>query len=225
MYVFLGYPTDIKAYKLYDVHTKQIFFSRDIVFHDKIFPFFSVKLNEPHANPFSTLVLPSPHLSNSHIPPSPTMSPSTANSPSTPVPDSTTIPPINPQHNADPSILPTRISNWPTQPPSYLRDYHCNLLSHSPTHSKHTLYLLSQVLPYDTLSPDHKHFALTVSSQFEPRFYHEAVPFPEWHSAMQSELAAPESNKTWTVVPLPPGKHSVGCLSLYKIKCHSNRSV
>lgn len=230
MSVFLGYPAGMKAYKLYDIHTKQISFSRDVVFHEKIFPFSSTKLTEPHEDPFSTLVLPSPHLFNSHIPSQSTISTSHANPPSTSVPDHTTISPSltfpnNSQPTTNPPTLPARRSTRSIQPPSYLRDYHCNLLSLSSTTSNHTKYPLSQVLSYDTLSPDYRHFVLNVSSQFEPCFYHEAVSSPEWCSAMQSELAALESNNTWTVVPLPHGKHSVGCRWLYKIKYNPNGSI
>lgn len=42
---------------------------------------------------------------------------------------------------------------------------------------------------------------------------------------MQSELATLEFNKTWIVVPLPPGKHSIGCRWLYKIKYHLDGSI
>lgn len=41
---------------------------------------------------------------------------------------------------------------------------------------------------------------------------------------MQSELAAMESNNAWTVVPLPPNKHTVGCRWVYKIKYNSDGS-
>jgi len=37
--VFLGCPYGQKAYKLLDLHTKHIFTSRDVKFHERIFPF------------------------------------------------------------------------------------------------------------------------------------------------------------------------------------------
>ena len=39
MCVFLGYPTGIKGYKLYDIQARQCFVSKDVVFHKEIFPF------------------------------------------------------------------------------------------------------------------------------------------------------------------------------------------
>ena len=39
--IFLGYPFNIKGYKLFDLQSHSIFISRDIIFHEKIFPFAS----------------------------------------------------------------------------------------------------------------------------------------------------------------------------------------
>ena len=39
--VFLGYPCNIKGYKLYDLDTDAIFVSRDVVFHEFVFPYVS----------------------------------------------------------------------------------------------------------------------------------------------------------------------------------------
>jgi hypothetical protein len=36
---FLGYPTGVKGYKLLDLATHKIFISRDVIFHENIFPF------------------------------------------------------------------------------------------------------------------------------------------------------------------------------------------
>jgi hypothetical protein len=37
--VFMGYPYAIKGYKLYNLHTKSVFISRHVIFHEHIFPF------------------------------------------------------------------------------------------------------------------------------------------------------------------------------------------
>ena len=50
--VFIGYPNGMKAYRLYDIQTKQIFISRDVVFHEDIFPFHSVTSTDPRQDPF-----------------------------------------------------------------------------------------------------------------------------------------------------------------------------
>ena len=40
--IFLGYPAGQKAYKLYDLDKHQIFTSRDVVFHEDVFPYKSI---------------------------------------------------------------------------------------------------------------------------------------------------------------------------------------
>ena len=39
--MFLGYPFNIKGYKLFDLQSHSIFNSRDVIFHEKVFPFAS----------------------------------------------------------------------------------------------------------------------------------------------------------------------------------------
>lgn len=40
--VFVGYPQGVKGYRLYNLHTKKFYISRDIIFHESIFPFQSL---------------------------------------------------------------------------------------------------------------------------------------------------------------------------------------
>lgn len=64
---------------------------------------------------------------------------------------------------------------------------------------------------------------MSVSSHFEPQSY-QAAPFQHWREAMDTELHAMESNHIWAIIPLPPGKHSIGCKWLYKIKYKADGS-
>ena len=55
--VFLGYPYGVKGYKLFNLETKSIFLSRDVVFHEHIFPFHSMDFhlnNTSNSLPLST---------------------------------------------------------------------------------------------------------------------------------------------------------------------------
>ena len=55
--VFLGYPFGVKGYKLLNLFTKRIFISKDVIFHETIFPFVSDPYSSSsHSN------IPLPHL-------------------------------------------------------------------------------------------------------------------------------------------------------------------
>lgn len=42
---------------------------------------------------------------------------------------------------------------------------------------------------------------------------------------MPIELKAMETNRTWSVVSLPKGKHSIGCKWVYKVKHKADGSI
>jgi hypothetical protein len=63
--IFLGYPYNIKGYKLYDLHINIVFVSRDVIFHEAIFSF---ALKNPISSTDSVLPLPLPlHESVAHF--------------------------------------------------------------------------------------------------------------------------------------------------------------
>lgn len=117
--------------------------------------------------------------------------------------------------------IAVRKSKRPSKSPSYLKDYHCDLV-HTVTTSPHHL---SQVLSYDNLNPTYKAFTLAISSIFELVFYHEYVKHKEWRAAMSEEFKALKDNQTWSIVPLPKGKKAIGCRWQYKNKFHSDGTL
>ncbi|TYK18103.1 Cysteine-rich RLK (receptor-like protein kinase) 8 [Cucumis melo var. makuwa] len=113
-----------------------------------------------------------------------------------------------------------------TKPPSYLQAYHCSLLTtQSPPTQKSTKYPMNQYLSYQALFPTYKYSILQTSTKKEQSFYHEAVVSQEWCEAMKAELEAMETNQTWSIVPLPKGKNSIGCRWVYKIKHKADGSI
>ena len=207
--VFLGYPNGMKAYRLYDIHTKHIFVSRDVIFHEEVFPFRSVTDIASLIDPFLDLVLPNPSLDISHTSSTPTSSQH----------------PLPPDPSESSQSIPLRRSSRVHKPPSYLRDFNCHLASFSSFPSDNSTYPLSQFLSYHSLFSNHKQFLFTVSSSYEPQYYHQVDHFPQWREAIKAELDALESTNTWSVVPLPQGKHPIGCRWIYKIKYRSDGSV
>ncbi|KAI5415180.1 hypothetical protein KIW84_040580 [Lathyrus oleraceus] len=111
---------------------------------------------------------------------------------------------ILPQSSAENNTLPLRQSSRTSQPPNYLKDYHCY---YSTSHnSPQVKYPLSSVLTYDQCSSSYKHFCLSISYNFEPRTFTQAIKHDCWKQAMDVELQALAENQTWNVVELPSGK-------------------
>lgn len=111
-----------------------------------------------------------------------------------------------------------RKSSRPSNPPSYLKDFHCNLTSSTPTHLAHTPYPLSSVLSYSRLSPSHLHYTLFISATDDPTTYRQAIKHSHWVQAMQHELSAFHLNNTWTLVDLPQDKTPICCKWVYRTK-------
>ena len=58
--IFMGYPIDYKGYRLLNLETREFFISRDVVFHEDIFPFAVGLNNTTTSNLAMSLVLPIP---------------------------------------------------------------------------------------------------------------------------------------------------------------------
>lgn len=66
---------------------------------------------------------------------------------------------------------------------------------------------------------------LNVCNHSEPSSYEEASIVPAWQAAMTQELEVLHANHTWDIVPLPPGKKSIGYWWVYKIKHKADGSI
>jgi len=233
--IFLGYPSHIKAYKLYDLHQHTVFVSRNVIFHKAIFPF---ALKHPISSTDFILPLPLPL----HESVAPFIDPMTSISsffqPVPPSPSNSGL--LSPHLHSDlapllasPSKIipqPCRRSSRIKHKPGYLHDYHCHIatssLAPAPSSSASGIpYTLSSVLSYSHLSPAQKCFSLSVSALTEPTSYTQALQCKEWCEAMDTEIKALELNNTRTVVDLPASKHTIGCKWVYKVKLKSDGTL
>ncbi|CAL8115735.1 unnamed protein product [Prunus armeniaca] len=246
--IFVGYPSGQKAYRLFDLKTHQFFSSRDVVFHEHIFPFSDIshdtKLELPPAPVLPSIPITQdthslePNQSNPSFE-QPIVDPHTQPL-SSPVPSNSS--PITILH--DSSSLPTPNSpSTPTPPPQELRrgmlskipnvrlrDYDCSQgttpkpnstsSSRSGTH-----YPLSKYLSSSHLSPSHRTFIHNITTCVEPTSFAQANLDPKWREAMKVELQALAHNQTWTLTPLPPGKRAIGSKWVYKIKHKSDGTI
>ena len=131
--VFIGYPQGVKGYKLYDINEKQFFISRNVVFHETIFPFHKLNHDTDQIDPFSQLVLPnSDVLHDSSLFDYPTVSSTDsisqeeqldASTVSDTIDHDSTIPMDIPVQE-DTHIVPRR-STRPTRTPAHLKDFEC----------------------------------------------------------------------------------------------------
>ena len=193
-----------------DLAYKTCFFSRDVIFKEIFFPFRSWFSNIiPPPSPVNDSMFPSHPCAfdqSSHLTsvtgPLPTVSdefsptfnicdtvvllsefPNLVHS-DTSLPDTSlpSVPPPKPPivENA----IPLRHSSRVHKPPTYLRDYHCNLVStsilasasllsssNSNASSFGILYPLSSNLSYDKLSTTHKAFSIALTINKEPESY------------------------------------------------------
>ena len=204
--IFLGYQQGVKGYKLYDLRTKTYFLSRDVVLKESVFPFkswISKYVTTPSSfhsifPPQTSIPDQSSNIPNASTEFSPPITLSDIIVPLDDFPD--LVHPTDVSNQVDsidlistespifetqvPTIVPVRQSSRIHRPPTYLRDYHCNLvvapmlalaaltpLDDSIASSSGILYPLSSTLSYTKLSPTHKDFSITLTVHKEPDTY------------------------------------------------------
>ncbi|XP_074305023.1 uncharacterized protein LOC141639955, partial [Silene latifolia] len=207
--VLLGYPYGKKAYTLLDLNTKNIFHSRDVKFHEDVFPFHTEDLSKY----FPTSTLPCPP--EQHLDPiffhHETTEQSLTDDQNTPQTEKTLnkVPQTEPQQELPQPELPLKTSSRTHKLPSHLKDYELNLLSsledyHFSGYASGTHWgNMVQFKELPNGAKDHIHHILSYT---EPTSYNEAATDPQWVQAMQTELDALQSNNTWVITDLPKGK-------------------
>jgi hypothetical protein len=65
---------------------------------------------------------------------------------------------------------------------------------------------------------NYEYSGLCLLAAEEPRSVEEAMTEQCWREAMESEMQAIESNRTWDVSPLPPKHKAIGLKWVFKVK-------
>ncbi|XP_021748580.1 uncharacterized protein LOC110714381 [Chenopodium quinoa] len=78
-------------------------------------------------------------------------------------------------------------------------------------------YPIAHYVSCDKFSAKHQNFVAAITAGKEPRSFKEAMCDEDWKQAMREEMNVLESNGTWTLENLPPGKKALGSQWLYKI--------
>ncbi|GJX67692.1 retrovirus-related pol polyprotein from transposon TNT 1-94 [Tanacetum coccineum] len=210
--VFLGCPSHQKGYKFYNLLTHSSFMSRDVVFHEFVFPFAADSIDK-FISPLPTTfpchfevpnncdeVLPQPTVLPEHHIPNKTPS-VTISKPSQPHDSPNVHVPLQ-----STTQVPTRKSARTTNLPSKLKDF---VLTHTPKAN-----LVSQT----PLVSEFQRFISALLVQKDPMNFKEAIAGPRWCAAIDVELKALEENGTWELTTLPPGKKAIGAHWLFKTK-------
>ncbi|GJW75220.1 putative RNA-directed DNA polymerase [Tanacetum coccineum] len=87
------------------------------------------------------------------------------------------------------------------------------------------LYGLEKYVTYANLSRSNFCFSTTLNKTTEPTTYDEAIRNPKWIESMNNEIEALLRNNTWTVCDLPKGRKPVGSKWLWKIKFKSTGEI
>jgi len=201
----MGYPFGKKAYKVMDIETNQFYVSRDVVFHEDVFPFV-VSSSSQH----KPLFQPVPQLFTeegfSHT------SDQTSATPSTSCSDDGHEIARTPATSQPDSSRPTRTH----KKPSYLQDYVCC------SSASENVQFCCSTLTNLCVFPSHEVVTVAAASSTqtlkEPSSYTEAASDQGWQAAMDKELSALLDNNTWEIVSLPHGKKSIDCRWVYKVK-------
>ncbi|MCI09861.1 retrovirus-related pol polyprotein from transposon TNT 1-94, partial [Trifolium medium] len=130
-----------------------------------------------------------------------------------------------PNHNQTPHLALRRSTRQITKP-THLSDYLCNHSSSSPkSSSSGTLYPLADYHSYANVSKSLATFAMSITTDVEPKDYKAASQLPCWVEAMNTELKALHQNKTWIYVDPPPNIKPIGSKWVYKVKHKAYGSV
>lgn len=193
--IFIGYASGYKGYKVLDLDTHVVSVTRNVVFHESIYPFLSDSSTSKVDELFSKTILPLPiHVSLDALH-------------ETHSPSSTNIPPVTVTSGTEQVILPEARSRRQGKAPRYLSDYHLNQVSssfssHSPSSSgsgPSPLYPIESVLSYSQISPQYQAYVLSSSIEAVPSTFKQAMQSEVWKQAMNVEFEGMERNKTWSV--------------------------
>jgi hypothetical protein len=191
--IFLGYQSGYKGYILLDIHSRAIFVSINVTFHETILPYHNTSSSSA-IDDWHYITPSSPSFIDVPEPISPS-----------PLPD---ITPPSP-NIIDIPLLPTRISTRTKTTPAYLKDYVTSTTNS--IHASTSHYPISNYISYANISYPHCCFAMSLHTHTEPKSFTEANKHDCWRKTMQDEINALNKTGTWTIVDLLPIVKPIGC--------------
>ena len=201
--IFIGYPPNKKGYKLFDIDANTFFTSRDVTFHESVFPFcqqFQQQSLPPLQDIFPAIDidLPTPVQHSLDQPSSLTrhnaleppanqpFSPTRHNAPEPPADQlfSPTPEGLTPITEPSPTDLPIRQSSHTSTPHFWPQDYVTgSQVNHSTTaqdRSNGTRYPMHHFFSNSRFSSTHNAYLANITSTKEPHTYAQTIFDPNW---------------------------------------------
>lgn len=209
--IFLGYPNSQKGHKLLNLINNRCFVTRDVKFHEHIFPCNKAATSHyyhptpVHMEPQPTAPHPAPG-SYDDIPLEWEEEPETHPPSLEPeLEDQTCI-----MRDALTNVLPQpRRSTRSHKPPEWLTNY--------VTHTKTDPAVVSNVAT-TYVQPSFHAFLAQILETPDPKHFKVVVQQQKWVNVMNAEIQALETNHSRTITNLPARKRAIGCKWLYKTK-------
>ena len=203
--VFLGYPSNHRGYKCYDLYSRKIIISRHVIFDETQFPFAKLHSPQPYTYDFMDDG-PSPyvihHLASQPSPSQPTQhdlpNPQPTTQPTTPETQHAQSPPSS-SPNPSPSTSATSSPPYQPTPISVTKPV---------TRSQHGIFKPKRQLNLNT----------SVPKSPLPRNPVSALRDPNCKMAIDDEFNALIKNKTWELVPRPPDVNVIRSMWIFTHK-------
>ena len=253
--VFLGYPMGKKGWVVCDLESDKLFVSRDVVFHENIFPYRDISPTDKS----SDATVPNhmiPQIVDMEDPGELEVSVDTVvpsgNEQGGDITETGGVSssPVEVTDQESSSATTTVQNNTTTETDGHLgrgrREKKQSVLlspyvlysaQHNdkppsspastpcPSKSGTSLYPLTKYMSCHRLSPAMQSFSATITEHFEPKSYREAVKHKIWRGSMKHEIVALEDRDTWEVTILPPNKQVIGCQWIYKNKYNADGTL
>ncbi|GJT37651.1 putative RNA-directed DNA polymerase [Tanacetum coccineum] len=235
--VLIGFSTVKKAYKLYSLDDKTVFYARDVKFYENVFPFkmnsklscvFDSKLSkEKFLNQLN--LFDSFDIQNSKSPYDEERATfndegSALNNPNSPisVSDGGTTTSMGDKSISTGNSYNTQSVLFFQDPTNAGLNIPITDVSFENTDEK---YGLEKVMNYSKLSSGNYCFSTSLNKSTEPSTFYEAIKDRNWIDAMNAEIEALNRNNTWTITTLPKGRKAIGSKWVYKIKYKATGNI
>ena len=177
--IFLGLNSHTKGYVIFDLKKHDIIISRNVIFHEDVFPSCHNIDNESTEQ----VCLPTPHNCSIQFDYNDTVTHDETL-------DDNNIPCNNDMDTQDNVINNDNVrrSKRATKMPTHLQDYYVNNIDTA----RKSKYYIQSFLSLSRLSSSFQHIVVNIDGGIEPKNYNEAAKESSWQKAMKDELLALE---------------------------------